>query len=112
MIRAVTEEDWERLKSLWVALYDHQRAHGMRIELPDNAYDLWADSLKAALDRFTFVFVADEDKWLVGFLAGRIRTHPPYLGGRKVGFISEVFPDPAFRNRGIAEGLLRLAQSW
>jgi len=84
----------------------------MLLELPVDAYELWAASFKSALGRFAFVFVAEEEESLVGFLAGRIRAQPQHFGGQQAGFISDVFTDGAYRNRGIAGELISRARSW
>lgn len=112
LIRPVTNDDWPQLESLWRSLYEHQRAHGMLLELPPDAFQLWMASLQPVLDRFGFVFVAEEAEALVGFLAGRIRSLPAYFGGQQVGFISEVFVPDSRRNRGIAHELLSMAHTW
>jgi GNAT superfamily N-acetyltransferase len=106
------DDDWAQLEVLWVALYRHQREHGMLIELPPDAYQLWVSALKPLMGRFGFVFVAEEAQSLVGFLAGRIRSMPAHFGSQPAGFIGEVFVLDSHRGRGIAQELLSLAQSW
>lgn len=110
--RHVTEEDWPRLKPLWQRFYEHQRAHGMLLDLPPDAYEQWRASLQPLLGRFGFVFVAEGRGTLLGFLAGRIRSQPPYFGGQPTGFLSDLFVVEAQRNRSIAHELLSASASW
>jgi GNAT superfamily N-acetyltransferase len=112
MIRPITNHDWQRLEPLWLSLFEHQRAHGMLVELPPNAYELWVAAFTPLLERFAFVLVAEEENSLVGFLSGRIRAQLPHFGGRSVGYLSELFVIDSFRRRGIADGLLSAGIAW
>lgn len=112
VIRPVLENDWVRLESLWLSLYTHQRDQGMQLELPTNAYQLWVESQQSVLDRFAFVFVAEEAESVVGFIAGKIRSLPQHFGGQPVGYVGELFVVESHRNRGIAGRLLSTARLW
>jgi GNAT superfamily N-acetyltransferase len=130
IIRHVMEEDWPRLAPLWLRLYEHQRAHGMLLELPPDAFELWRASLQPLLGRFALVLLAE---WRgaaessdsaggsglaeataapLGFLAGRVRSQPPYFGGQPAGFLSELFVEEAQRGRGVAGALLDASVEW
>jgi|ERR1043166_4898256 GNAT superfamily N-acetyltransferase len=130
IIRHVTEGDWPRLAPLWLRLYEHQRAHGMLLELPPDAFELWRASLQSLLGRFAFVLLAEQQRAAessdsaggsrltgattapVGFLAGRVRSQPPYFGGQLAGFVSDVFVEEAQRGRGVAGALLDASVEW
>src|SRR5690349_11521182 len=91
ILRQATGADIERIKPLWEAVYQHQSEHGMLLSLPDGAYEAWVKSITPFLGRFANVVVAEESETIIGFVAGRIRTLPPYFGSATVGAISEVF---------------------
>jgi ribosomal protein S18 acetylase RimI-like enzyme len=112
LVREGTAEDVPRLKSLWLALYDNQKANGMLVDLPEDAFDRWTASLLPMLGRFTCVFVAEKGEELAGFLAGRVRALPAYFGGAQVGFISDVYVDPAHRRTGLGRQLVSTATEW
>ena len=112
VIRLAGGDDLSSVEPMWVALYEHQRANGMILELPPNAYEHWAASLKPLLGRFACLLVAESDGAAVGFLVGRIRSLPQYFGGYPVGFISEVFAGETHRNQGIGSNLVARAISW
>src|SRR5437773_3953188 len=111
-IRPGTQEDFPRLAPLWKALFEHQRANGMLIELPEDAFEKWAASLSPVLERFACLYIAEADSGLVGFIAGRIRALPPYFGGHPTGFISDVFVAEVHRGAGIGRELMKLATAW
>jgi aminoglycoside 6'-N-acetyltransferase I len=111
-IRAIANEDWDQVKPLWLALYEHTQARGMLTEIPPDGFELWAHSFAGLLERTAFVFVADADGEVVGFFAGRIRVHPKYFGGRQVGYVSDLYISNSYRRQGIARNLMTAGQSW
>ena len=111
-VRLAGSDDLARLERLWLGLYKQQRDSGMRLEVPADGYEKWAGSLKAMLGRFACLFVAERGEDIAGFLAGRVRSLPPYFGGYPVGFISEVFVEESYRGRGIGGELVTRAVSW
>ncbi len=112
IMRQATPADIDRIKPLWEALYQHQREHGMLLSLPEGAYDAWVKSITPFLGRFANVVVAEEAETLIGFVAGRIRTLPPYFGSATIGAISEVFISESHRGAGIGRRLLAFALEW
>ncbi len=112
VLRHATDQDLDRIQPLWQALYDHQFEHGMLLRLPENAYDAWLKSIRPFLGRFANVVLAEIDGEIVGFVAGRVRTLPPYFGSATIGAISEVFVSDRHRSRGIGQRLLAFAVQW
>ena len=110
--RLASIEDVARLEPLWTRLYDLQRAQGMQMALPPDAFAQWAASLKPVLERFAIVILAEASGEPAGFLAARVRRAPPWFGGDAVGFVSEVWVEPAHRGRGVGERLVRAAEEW
>jgi GNAT superfamily N-acetyltransferase len=111
-VRHAGSTDFESLKPLWQALYQHQFDHGMLLELPNGAYEVWVDSIAPFLGRFAVLVVAEREGNPLGFVAGRIRTLPPYFGSATIGAISEVFVSEDHRGNGIGRRLLTAAMSW
>lgn len=112
VLRHATDQDLDRIQPLWRALYEHQFEHGMLLRLPENAYDAWLKSIRPFLGRFATVVVGEIDHEIVGFVAGRVRTLPPYFGSATIGAISEVFVSDQYRSRGIGQRLLEFAVKW
>jgi ribosomal protein S18 acetylase RimI-like enzyme len=112
LIRSGTSDDVRRLEPLWLALYEHQKSNGMLLDLPADAFSHWTESLAPILTRFACLFVAEKNGVLVGFLAGRIRSLPPYFGGSQAGFISDVYVAEPDRGHGLARKLVLMATAW
>ena len=112
MIRFALAEELDKLESLWNALYEHQRSHGMRIALPQAAFSAWATAIRPSLNRFAIVVVAETVGRFVGFVAGRVRMLPPHFGSNPVGFIGEVFVADKHRSGGVGAKLLSSAIEW
>lgn len=112
LLRHAVLQDFERIRLLWRALYQHQFEHGMLLQVQETAYDAWLQSITPFLGRFASVVVAELNGEIVGFVAGRIRTLPPYFGSSTIGTISEVFVSDSHRSGGIGRRLLAFALEW
>jgi GNAT superfamily N-acetyltransferase len=112
ILRRALAEDMDRIKPLWHALYKHQFEHGMLLRLPEDAFEAWLKSIVPFLGRFASVVVAELHGEIVGFVAGRLRTLPPYFGTATIGTISEVFVSESLRGGGIGRQLLAFALEW
>ncbi len=112
ILRHASAADLDRIQPLWRALYQHQFEHGMLLRLPENAYDAWLKSMTPFLGRFANVVVAELNGEIIAFVAGRIRTLPPYFGSTTIGTISEVFVDESHRSAGVGRRLLNFALDW
>jgi GNAT superfamily N-acetyltransferase len=112
IVRHAVATDLEHVKPLWEALYRHQVEHGMLLAMPAEAYVAWEKSILTMLGRFAVLVVAEREGQLVGFVAGRVRTLPPYFGSAVIGTLSEVFVDQAHRTAGIGRQLVALAIEW
>jgi GNAT superfamily N-acetyltransferase len=111
-ISSASSSDLKRLEPLWWALYRHQGEHGMRLRLDPGAFSAWVDSLEPFLGRFAHVTLASCEPEVVGFIASRIRTLPPYFGRGQVGVITEVFVAGEHRSKGIGRRMLEHARRW
>ena len=112
ILRHAVSADMDRIQPLWRALYEHQSQHGMLLRLPDDAYEAWLKSIVPLLGRFATIVLAAQDDDIVGFVAGRLRTLPPYFGAATVGYISEVFVRDSHRSAGVGRRMLALALDW
>jgi len=112
ILRQAVPEDLDRIKPLWHALYQHQFEHGMLLRLPENAYEAWRQSIVPFLGRFANIVVAELNGEIIAFVAGRIRTLPPYFGSATIGAISEVFVSDAHRSARVGRRLLAFALEW
>lgn len=111
-LRLLSAEELDVLRRPWNDLYQHQADHGMKLQLPVDAFDKWVLSISPVLGRFAMVVVAECQSEVIGFVAGRIRTLPPYFGSIPVGAVSEVFVAEPYRGKSLGEVLLQFALSW
>lgn len=112
VIRAAKPADIFVVEPLWLALYKHQKEHGMLLDLSASSFSQWAEAMKPALGRFTCLFIAQRNAEAIGFLAGNLKTLPPYFGGHLIGFVSEVFVSDAYRGMQIGHDLIETALQW
>lgn len=111
-LRMAMAEDLPQLDGLWRALYRQQHETGMLLTVPQDGFDAWVASLSPMLGRFAMVVLAEYEGRIAGFLAGRVRALPAYFGGQPAGFVSDVYVDPDFRRRGIAEAMVHAGIQW
>ena len=111
-IRAAKPADINLVESLWLALYKHQKEHGMLLDLSASSFSQWAEAMKPALGRFTCLFIAEHNSEPIGFLAGNLKTLPPWFGGHLIGFVSEVFVADAHRGMNVGHDLIDTALRW
>jgi ribosomal protein S18 acetylase RimI-like enzyme len=112
IVRPAKAAELSIVEPLWVALYKHQKDHGMLLEVSPGSFEDWAASMKITLGRFSCLLVADFHGELIGFLAGSVKTLPPCFGGFPVGFISEVYVSEEHRGKNIGHSLMSLAAQW
>jgi GNAT superfamily N-acetyltransferase len=111
-VRLGNADDLARLEAMWLDLYDIQKKQGMQLRIPEDGFQHWANGLRAVLGRFACLFVVEHGSDLVGFLAGRVRTPPPYFGTMPVGFISEIYVKGECRGIGAGSKLIEEASAW
>ncbi len=115
VIRAVTPGDKAAIARMWQALTAYHVALDPR--LPDatpGAADRYADRLiERRDDPRTRSFVAEVAGEVVGYILGAIiDLHPDLFRHVESGFIADVFVEPAYRRRGIAQQLVATLNAW
>ena len=99
------------LEAQFAALHASMRQHGSTDELVSNGAKEWVASVLPMAGRLTFLFGAWRGTQLVGFVAGVLRSLPPYLGSATVGMLTHIHVDVAERGHQLGEGLfLELAE--
>lgn len=115
--RVVTEADFPVLVEYFEKLNTYFYQVGYRLPNPENAGQLWLDSFKRTLGRFSNVFIAELEgeggaRRVVGFMLCRLKRLPAYMGGVIAGELSDMWIEPGARRMGIGEQLSRLAIDW
>lgn len=110
--RLVTEADFPIITDMYIQLNSYFYKMGYRLPHPDNVGQVWLDSFKRTLGRFSNVFIAEIDKKVVGFMLCRVKRVPQYMGGVLVGELSDMWILSEARRMGIGDKLSRLSIDW
>lgn len=108
-VRAADAADLPEVLRLWSALAASEQALGVPIRADAEAQQSWLASFERHLGRFSFLWVAEHDGVVAGFLLARLKTRPAYFEGALIGELCSVFVDPALRGMRAGEALVRTA---
>jgi GNAT superfamily N-acetyltransferase len=109
--RDAREDDLPRVGVLWVELNRYHRTLGLDFPEPADPAAAWVDSFARTLGRFSFLWLAEQEAELVGFLLARLKRAPAYLGGVMVGEISDLYVSESVRSAGVARQLVEQAEA-
>lgn len=110
--RLANEGDFPLLKAMYEKLNTFFYQVGYRLPHPENVGEIWLDSFRRTLGRFSNVFVAEVEGKVVGFMLCRLKRVPAYMGGVLVGELSDMWIEAEARRMGIGDKLSRLALDW
>jgi len=115
LIRPVEPRDEAAIARLWQMLTEHHVA--LDPHLPGatgGAAERYAARLiERRNDPATIALVAEVAGEVAGYLLGAvIDLHPDLFEAADVGFIADIFVDPALRGRGLARELVTTANQW
>jgi len=110
--RTATEADFPVVTEMYSLLNTYFYQMGYRLPHPENVGEVWIDSFKRTLGRFSNVFIAEVEERVVGFMLCRLKRVPSYMGGVLVGELSDMWIDSSARRMGIGDKLSRLALDW
>ena len=115
--RLGNEADFPLLKEFYQKLNTFFYQVGYRLPHPENVGEVWLDSFRRTLGRFSNVFISelvDESGQpkVVGFMLCRLKRVPSYMGGVLVGELSDMWIEAEARRLGIGDKLSRLAIDW
>ena len=108
----MTEEDFPIITEMYTQLNEFFYRVGYRLPHPENVGEVWLDSFRRTLGRFTNVFIAEVDGEVAGFMLCRMKRVPATMGGVLVGELSDMWIEPHARRLGIGDKLSRLALDW
>lgn len=108
-IRVAESRDLPRVAVMWSALVASEQALGATLRMNEDSPKQWLASFERHLGRFAFLWVAEQEGEVLGYLLARLRPVPAYVGGDLVGEISSIFVDETIRRRGSGQHLVRTA---
>ncbi|MBN2257813.1 MAG: GNAT family N-acetyltransferase [Anaerolineaceae bacterium] len=109
VVRAGTEKDLRAVGQLWKKLDAFHRTVGLNFPVTEALVEEWIASFIRTLERFSFLWVAEQAGEIEGFLLGRLKKAPTYLGGVMVGEISDLYVSDALRGQGAGRQLVETA---
>lgn len=110
--RTVEEADFPVIMEMYALLNNYFYKVGYRLPHPEDVGQVWLDSFRRTLGRFSNVFIAEMEGEVVGFMLCRLKRVPAYMGGVLVGELSDMWIDAKARRRGIGDQLSHLAIQW
>jgi ribosomal protein S18 acetylase RimI-like enzyme len=110
--RLVQESDFPTIMGMYAQLNDYFYKMGYRLPHPENVGQVWLDSFRRTLGRFSNVFIAEVNGGVAGFMLCRLKRVPAYMGGVLVGELSDMWIEASARRLGIGDRLSRLALDW
>ena len=110
--RTANEADFPIIMEMYEKLNSYFYKLGYRLPHPKDVSQIWLDSFRRTLGRFSNVYVALIDDRVVGFMLCRLKRVPLYMGGVMVGELSDMWIIDEARRLGIGDKLSRLAIDW
>jgi ribosomal protein S18 acetylase RimI-like enzyme len=110
--RPANEADFPTLAAMYEQLNAYFYQVGYLLPRPEHVGELWLDSFRRTLGRFSNVFVAERGGRLLGFHLCRIKRLPAHMGGGMAGEVSDVWVEPEARKLGVGEALLQAGLEW
>ena len=113
-IRIARVADLDALAEMWEKLENyHADLGGPEYRLAPGWKGDWRRFTRGHIGhRDRLCLAAELDQAAVGFLLGAILARPRVFEHRSYGHIYDLFVDPARRNRGVGESLVREALGW
>jgi ribosomal protein S18 acetylase RimI-like enzyme len=110
--RLIREDDFPIVVEMYGLLNTYFYQMGYRLPHPEDVGQVWLESWRRSLGRFSNIFIAEIDGKVAGFMLCRIKRVPTYMGGVLVGELSDMWIIEEARRLGIGDKLSRLALDW
>ncbi len=83
--RPATEADFLSLEAMYTKLNAYFYEVGYLLPHPENVGEVWLESFRRTLGRFSNVFVAEQEGSPLGFILCRLKRLPAHMEGLLVG---------------------------
>jgi ribosomal protein S18 acetylase RimI-like enzyme len=109
VVRLMRLEDLPEVEALWMQYDSYHHSLGLAFPQPELAAAAWRASFERTLGRFSYVWVAEKDGIVAGFLLARLKRTPAFLGGVLVGEISDLYVSDSLRRQKVGSRLAAAA---
>jgi ribosomal protein S18 acetylase RimI-like enzyme len=109
VVRLMELADLTAVEALWIQYDNFHHSLGLAFPQPEQAAAAWRASFERTLGRFSYVWVAEKDGLVAGFLLARLKRTPAFLGGVLVGEISDLYVSDALRGQKVGSRLAAAA---
>ena len=110
--RLATEADFPIIKEFYTLLNQHFYSLGYRLPHPENIGEVYLESFRRTLGKFSNAWVAEVGGRVVAYILCRIKRVPQYMGGVLVGEISDEWVEADVRRLRIGDRLCRIGLDW
>ncbi len=110
--RTGTEKDFPAVAEMYLQLDAFYRELTYNWPQPEDVADVWIESFRRTLGRFSNLFVAEVADEIVGFQLARVKRVPAFMGGVMVGENTDKWIRPDVRRLGIGIALSRMGLDW
>ena len=110
--RPATESDFPALAAMYEKLNAYFFQVGYLLPRPENVGELWLESFRRTLGRFSNVFIAEREGRPQGFILCRLKRLPAHMGGLLVGEVSDVWVEAEARRASVGEALAQAGLDW
>jgi len=113
IFRRAGERDATAISLLWAEYFDyHCSLDPLYKRNKDSDKGIAEFLVKAVKDNDTFIFVAEYDEKIVGYIWCEIDKKPPCFENRFFGLVSDIAVTKEQRGKGIAKELLKRGMEW
>jgi ribosomal protein S18 acetylase RimI-like enzyme len=109
IIRLMRLDDLPAVEALWTQYDSYHHSLGLAFPQPELAAAAWRASFERTLGRFSYLWVAEKDGFVAGFLLARLKRTPAFLGGVLVGEISDLYVSDSLRGQKVGSRLAVMA---
>lgn len=110
--RPATESDFAALVAMYEKLNTFFYEVGYLLPHPEKVGELWLDSFRRTMGRFSNVFIAEREGRPQGFILCRLKRLPAHMGGLLVGEVSDVWVEGEARRASVGEALVQAGVEW
>jgi GNAT superfamily N-acetyltransferase len=112
-IRPGRREDAAEAAQLWMQSAEEHTGHdGIYATAPGAERVMRRFLADLTASSHSFLFVAESDGRIVGFISGELREGSPTFRQKTWASVDDVFVEPEHRNRGMGRALLKSVEAW